>query len=558
VRTWARRALATLLGAGALVVAVPNAASAHPLGNFTVNRFSGIVVSSEAVTVEHVLDIAEIPTAQRKSAVDTSGDGTMSRAELASWAGPTCKDAAQALQLTVAGNREPLAVDTASARTLPGQAGLPILRVECELRAGVAALSGTTSVRLVDTGGQGEVGWKEMTAQGDGTTLTRSDVPERSASGRLTSYPEDLLSNPLDVLTARLAVLPGGPALDSEAGSAVLPSGPLGRGADRLTSAFERLLERADDGPLLGLVALLGAVLLGAAHAVAPGHGKTIMAFYLSGRRAGALRAAATVGGTVTATHTAGVLLLGVIASAGTALAPAEVYPWLSVASGLLVVAVGVALLRAARRGAPGHTHGTGPGQHTHGPVPTAARARGELVTSVAADQGKHAGLGSTVEVTEPHHEHHEHPSSPGVSDPAHHHDHDHDRDHEHHHDQAPPEHTHEVADLSPRGLVAIGLAGGLLPSPSAVIVFLGALGLGRPWFGVALVIAFGLGMATTLAVVGLLVMRLRERAEARLASRPKSRFAPILRVIPLVTAIAVVVLGAALALRGFSSTGVI
>ena len=114
------------------------------------------------------------------------------------------------------------------------------------------------------------------------------------------------------------------------------------------------------------------------------------------------------------------------------------------------------------------------------------------------------------------------------------------------------------MADLSPRGLVAIGLAGGLLPSPSAVIVFLGALGLGRPWFGVALVVAFGIGMATTLATVGVLVMRLRERAERRLGARPGSRFAPLLRMVPVLTAAAVIVLGAALAVRGFSSTGLV
>jgi len=105
---------------------------------------------------------------------------------------------------------------------------------------------------------------------------------------------------------------------------------------------------------------------------------------------------------------------------------------------------------------------------------------------------------------------------------------------------------------------VAIGLAGGLLPSPSALLVFLGALALGRPWFGVALVVAFGVGMAATLAVVGLLVMRLRERAERRLAQRPSSRFAPLLRIVPLLTAAAVVVLGTALALRGFSATGIV
>ncbi len=103
-----------------------------------------------------------------------------------------------------------------------------------------------------------------------------------------------------------------------------------------------------------------------------------------------------------------------------------------------------------------------------------------------------------------------------------------------------------------------MGLAGGLLPSPSALLVLLGAVALGKPWFGVALVVAFGLGMAATLAVVGLLVMRLRERAELRLARHPGSRFAPVLRIAPVVTAAAVVVLGAALAWRGLGGTGLL
>ena len=81
--------------------------------------------------------------------------------------------------------------------------------------------------------------------------------------------------------------------------------------------------------------------------------------------------------------------------------------------------------------------------------------------------------------------------------------------------------HGSEGGAPSRRGLIAIGLAGGLLPSPSALLVLLGAVALGHPWFGVALVVAFGLGMAATLAVVGLVVMRLRERAERRLRQPP-------------------------------------
>ncbi|MCY7373999.1 MAG: sulfite exporter TauE/SafE family protein, partial [Spirochaetaceae bacterium] len=503
---------------------------------------SGVIVSMEKVTVDHIVDIAEIPTAQRKPAIDTSGDGTMSKRELAAWVRTECAAATDELQLTLDGLPAALSVAASTARLVPGQAGLPILRGECSLTSDIARLTEATEVRLVDTAGDRDVGWKEMTANGDGTTVTTSDVPRKTRSARLTAYPKDLLSSPLGVTEARFEVAPGGPRLTTVAVGSGLPTGVLARGTDRLTLEFEKLLERYDGGPVLFIVVLLASLLLGATHAIAPGHGKTIMAFYLSGRREGALRSAATVGATITGTHTAGVLALGLLVSAGTSFAPARLYPWLGVVSGLLVVAVGLTLLRAARRGAPGHTHGNGPGQHSHGPVQATAPARGELVTSVAADPGAHAGLGSTVEVIDPHHEHHPH-------------DHDHDHPHEH---PSEPEHTHEVPDLSPRGLVAIGLAGGLLPSPSALIVFLGATGLGHPWFGVALVVAFGLGMATTLAVVGLLVMRLRERAERRLSAHPAGRFAPLLRVVPLVTAASVVFLGAALAFRGFRATGII
>ena len=147
---------------------------------------------------------------------------------------------------------------------------------------------------------------------------------------------------------------------------------------------------------------------------------------------------------------------------------------------------------------------------------------------------------------------------------------HEHGHEHPHGHSHGPghsPGHSHghphphlpaEGEPTSRRGLIAIGLAGGLLPSPSALLVLLGAVALGHAWFGVALVVAFGLGMAVTLAVVGVVVMRLRERAELRLRSHPASRFAPLLRIAPPLTAVAVVLLGAALAWRGFGATGLL
>jgi nickel/cobalt transporter (NicO) family protein len=422
-----------------------------------------------------------------------------------------------------------------------------------------------------------------MTARGDGTTLVGSDVPRRTRSARLTAYPKDLLTSPLDIRALHVTVRPGGPRLGAEPVGRDAPAPGLTRGSDRLTLAFEGLLTRTDGDPWLAAVAVLAALALGAAHAVAPGHGKTVMAFYLSGRRAGALRSAATVGATVTATHTAGVLALGLLVSAGTAFVPARVYPWLSVASGLLVVVVGLTLLReaarrAGRSGASGGSGGTpvgGDGAHRHGPLGRAHSHRPLAVPALAVAGGSVATLvrpAVDVDTEEEdqlrEHGHdqlhdqgdaHDHPHGHG----AYEHPHDHEpQQHPHQHEPHQHEHLPATAPAVPdgtislRGLVAMGLAGGLLPSPSAVLVLLGAIALGHPWFGVALVVAFGLGMATTLAVVGVLVMRLRERAERRLALRPGSRATAVLRLAPLLTAVVVVALGAALATRGLQATG--
>jgi ABC-type nickel/cobalt efflux system permease component RcnA len=523
------RAVGVVIGVGAVLVASSGAASAHPLGNFTVNRYSGLVVAADGVTVEHVLDLAEIPTAQRSPAIDADGDGRLEPGELAPWAATQCAATEASLRLTVHDVRVPLTVTRSSATTTPGQASLPILRLDCVLH-GAVSVTGTTEMEYVDAAATDQVGWREITARGDGVTLVRSDVPTRSTSRRLTNYPKDLLTSPLDVRGAVLQVRPGGPALVGDPASS---SSGVARVVGGVSGSFQGLATRYDGSPLVALTALLAALALGAGHAVAPGHGKTIMAFYLSGRHHGALRAATTVGATVTATHTAGVLALGVLVSAGTAFVPVRIYPWLSLLSGALVVAVGLTLLRTTRSG---HTHGPGghthaPAGHTHGPNPN-FEIDHVLVGTLVAEP---------VHRTHEHHahEHHAHAHLPQ-------------QPHGHAHDG----HSDESTAPNHRGLIAIGLAGGLLPSPSAVLVFLGALAVGHPWFGVALVVAFGLGMATTLAVVGVLVMRLRERVERRLLLRPGPRVAALLTVLPVLTAVTVTALGLLLALKGVNALG--
>jgi nickel/cobalt exporter len=585
------RALVVVIGVVALLVSSGAAASAHPLGNFTVNRYSGLVVAADGVTVEHVLDLAEIPTAQRSPAIDADRDGRLEPRELAPWAVTQCAATEASLRVTVSGARVPLTVTRSSASTAPGQASLPILRLDCVLH-GAVSVTGTTTMEYVDAAATDQVGWREITARGDGVTLDRSDVPTRSVSRRLTSYPKDLLRSPLDVRGAVLQVRPGGPALAGDPTGS--PTG-VARVVGGVSGSFQGLATRYDGSPLVALTALLAALALGAGHAVAPGHGKTIMAFYLSGRQHGALRAATTVGATVTATHTAGVLALGVLVSAGTAFVPARIYPWLTVLSGALVIAVGLTLLRTARRG---HAHG--PSGHAHGPsghthadphlevanphfevdhalIGTAASAADRHASDLQLQRAEdshqeidHALVGTLVaepdHLAHEHHSHKPHDHSPdghahnGHAHDGHAHDghaHDgHTHDGHTHDGHTHEDHSHESPAPKHRGLIAMGLAGGLLPSPSAVLVFLGALAVGHPWFGVALVVAFGLGMATTLAVVGVLVMRLRERVERRLLRRPGTRVAMLLTVLPVLTAVTVTGLGLLLALKGVNSLG--
>jgi len=346
---------------------------------------------------------------------------------------------------------------------------------------------------MVDLGNEyraDRIGWREITAAGHGVHIVNSPVPARSVSDSLRSYPADLLGSPLDQRSARLQVEPGdGPS----AGATI----HLSRGdpVSRWVAEADRTLERLVGGhltPLVGALAVLLALTLGAAHAALPGHGKTVMAAYIAGRR-GRPRDALTVGAIVTLTHTGGVLVLGLLLTATASLAGEVVLSWLGIASGVLVAAVGVAMLVAVlRRRASVHDHHHG---HSHD------------------------------------HDHH------GDS-----HDHDH--------------HGNSLSHASRRArrlsLVGMGIAGGLVPSPSALIVLLGAVGLGRTAFGVLLVVAYGVGMAAMLTAAGLVLVRVRDRW----ASRPRRALARLTALAPTGTAALVLCVG--LGLAGRAALGVI
>jgi ABC-type nickel/cobalt efflux system permease component RcnA len=404
------------------------------------------------LVLRYAIDMAEIPTLQQRATVDHDGDGTLSTAELGRFARDAADRVHAAVSIEADGATVELSEVEARARLGKGSGGLPVLRVETTFTGLLP--EGAMTITYADGTSDGRVGWKEVTARAVGAQgIVRSDVPEDSPSEELRSYPNDLLSGFLDVTEAEVVVSPGATGSGTPAGEPSPADGILGGIGDRFTSLVEGDLS---PGFLLAAIALsLGA---GALHALGPGHGKTVMAAYLVGAE-GRVRHAVLVGIAVSLMHTASVVILGLVTLwASSLFAPEDVYPWLSFASGVVVLGLGAWLLRSR----------------------LSRRA---------------------------HDRHHEH---------GHAHGHSQSHDHTHHHHFA----TGGSSPLTWRGMSAVALSGGLLPSPSALVVLLGAVALHRVALGVTLVGAFSVGLAAALTVVGIVVLKARAFAARRLSTR--------------------------------------
>ncbi len=539
-----RLAAGSVLAVVLLLVLAP-AASAHPLGNFTTNTAAAVRVSASGIDVGYTIDSAEIPTVRATSAIDRNGDGSQSPAELARYAETTCRAVAKETDIRVDGQRLPVATgEGATAVFAAGAASLQTLRVDCELSTEADLSSGDHEVTLSNDWIGDRIGWHEITATGDGVTLSGS-IPAVSSSDQLRVYPADQIAAPPDVRSATIATSPGGET--TAAGGRRIQTGSISAlpGVDSVSRSFTDLVSRERLTVGIALTGLVLAILLGSLHALAPGHGKTVMAAYMLGGE-GTGRQALALCATVTVTHTAGVLVLGTALTVTTVVAPERLYPFLGAISGLLVASIGVTMLRRARRARTTGYFGTMGHSHPH--------------------------------VDHEHHEHHEHHDHE-------HHDHEH-HDHEHHstapdrelvgvgsrvveHRNAPdhdpaPDHDHGTHDhgthdhshpdpsqpVSWRSLVGMGFAGGMVPSPSALLVLLGAIALGRTWFGVALVFAYGIGMAASLVAAGLFLIRIRNRLDRYLTTRNGQRASMRMAIMPVVTALFVVAGGLYVALR--------
>ena len=492
------RALCVLaLSAALLALMWPAPAAAHPLGNFTINRFSELRAGLTEVGVLYVVDMAEIPTFQERDRIDSNGDDDVRASELEGYAAAIAPRLARSLRLTSSGEALRLVVEESSAELRPGQGGLEVLRIEVRLRAGLPSQRALLEYR--DLNYSQRLGWKEIVALGvGGQGLARSSVPSRSVSDELSDYPKDLLSSPLSLTEARIELSPQAPATVG-VGPDEVAEAPVDLVGGWFSSLIERELSFGFAFVALGLA--LGA---GALHALGPGHGKTIMAAYLVGAD-GRMRHAVMVGVAVSVMHTTSVVVLGVITLWASSLFPPEtVFPWLSLASGTVVLGLGLWLLgtrlRARYSGDPGHSHAG----HSHARQPQGHDHSGPSHTHEPHNGHSHAH--------EPHDHDHDHGRAPGgsvgVLERV---------EAEHGHSHAPPPDT---SPFSARGLAAVALSGGLLPSPSALVVLLGAVALQRVAFGLALVGAFSIGLAGALTAIGILVLKARDVAARCLSTR--------------------------------------
>ena len=193
-----------LVAAVVALALLPSAASAHPLGNFSVNHLSQVSVSSDRVDVRYILDEAEIPTFQQRGTADAT---LLARKQA---------EVERRLALTVDGRR--VALRPAGMATIShpeGQGGLKTTRVELPLTARV---DDPRKVELRDGTFPGRVGWKAIVVEPGRGTAVRSSAPAGDPTDGLRKYPEDLLKSPSDVRSASFAVSPGSGTVDAPDG----------------------------------------------------------------------------------------------------------------------------------------------------------------------------------------------------------------------------------------------------------------------------------------------------------------------------------------------------
>ena len=468
---------------------------AHPMGNFSVSHFARLKPTPGALRVTYAIDLAEIPAFELSSSSDPEALKRLAPEKMASWV--------RELRFTANGQRLTAVIERTSVVVADGAGGMPVMRVTAELSV---AVPGGGQVNYEDPNFGGRTGWKEVVTGG---------AADRSQA--LAVYPAETTSAPPQDLRATVVVPPAPLPVSQSVAPPVAPTSPKARAAslpkpeqgagpedtpspahpavaggpqDSSAGTMVRgdflstLLSRRELPFELALLGLGAAFVAGAMHAMSPGHGKTIVAAYLVGAR-GTLKHAAFLGAMVTFTHTISVFALGMVTLfLSQYILPERIVPWMGAISGLAIVMVGMNLFQkrlAKLTGANGDAHGY---DHSH-------------------DDGQDHG-----------------------------HTHDHGTGPHHHHDL--PE------KITLGSLTALGVSGGLVPCPTALVLLLSAIAMGRAAYGMILLVSFSLGLALVLMAIGGAVLY----AKSLMPSLPSITSSRAFQVVPVLTAAVIVGVG--------------
>jgi len=502
-------------------------AFAHPMGNFSISHYAGIHVQADSVELEYLIDMAEIPTfqeMQQSGMPAESGDPLVAK-YLASKAG----DFARNLSLTVDGHLLDLRPVSQNAIFPPGAGNLPTMKMGFVYRAKLPDGCSVAACELTygDANFAGRSGWKEIVVSpGPGVHISSElgDAPfSIDRSSHLTDYPTELVNSPpqdvaakigftitaplpiMPLLTAAPATVPvRSAASEREPEKAVtVQQKPVELKANRQTpprNAFTELMTHKEISFGFALIAALVAAGLGALHAMEPGHGKTIVAAYLVGSK-GTGRHALLLGLIVTVSHTAGVYLLGAVTLyAQKYIMPDRLYPFLSVISGILIAGMGIYILLKRLMGDDfSHSHVHGPGGHSHGVFwhshsPEVGHDPDEIVVEPATEK-----------------------------------------------------------KFGKKQLLVLGITGGMVPCPAALVVLLSAVALHRVGFGLFLIVAFSIGLAAVLIGMGLVAVY-----AGRLLAKVPVEGKMIRLWMPAASAAMITILGLGIAVRGLMAAGIL
>ena len=532
----------------AFVILAGRGASAHPMGNFAICHDAHFTAENGGIRLRSILDFAEIPTVTEMAALDANGDKTVSGAEKAAYLAAKVSEWKANLALTV--DVAPAVLEPVGSELLlrPGAGGLQTLRVVMDWRFALPHDGASHHVRYRDSNYSERTGWKEISAVGSGgSVVSESSVGTADRSAELTAYPRSVI--PPQETEANFTVRVGN-AGAMGAGTAAPAAAAASRNNSTPQDRFTQTISTAKLTPAIILIGLGVAFIFGAFHALSPGHGKTMVAAYLVGSH-GTPKHAVLLGLTVTITHTFGVFALGLITLfASQYIVPERLYSVLSIVSGLSVFGVGVWLLATRSQGR-SHDH-----DHEHTREPTHDHSRDDAAghfhthadgtshyhTREEAD-GVHAHSHSHDEM-EPHTHDHEHDH-----DHSHSHDHSHDHGHLHTHSHGGKAHSHALPEgpITLKSLIALGISGGIVPCPSALVVLLSAIALHRLAFGMLLIVAFSAGLASVLILIGIAVVSTRHWID-RLPQSDK-----IMRAAPVFSAGAITLIGAMLVVRALT-----